>query len=181
MFARMKKQRTTFRWSSHQDIPPFNETKIALPNGIFVDASCNATVTINCLLELYNAVGFNASGSNENQIGITGYLEQFANIADLQLFYADQRPDALNSSFKFFPVAGSCHFSCDHVSSAHIAFRRTELAKRFRGWGRGQLGHSVRIRSYFPDTLDLFLDCRKSPVHPRHRYSYKYKRTILDC
>ena len=85
------------------------------------------------------------------------------------------------SSFKFFPVAGSCHFSCDHVSSAHIAFRRTELAKRFRGWGRGQLGHSVRIRSYFPDTLDLFLDCRKSPVHPRHRYSYKYERTILDC
>ncbi|OCB85378.1 tripeptidyl peptidase A [Sanghuangporus baumii] len=106
MFARIKKQRTTFRWSSHQDIPPFNHTKITLPNGISVDASCNTTVTIDCLLELYNAVGFNASGTIGNQIGITGYLEQFANIADLQLFYADQRPEALNSSFKFISVAG---------------------------------------------------------------------------
>ncbi|KAL5527716.1 hypothetical protein ACEPAG_6517 [Sanghuangporus baumii] len=105
MFARMKKQRTTFRWSSHQDIPPFNHTKITLPNGISVDASCNTTVTIDCLLELYNAVGFNASGTVGNQIGITGYLEQFANVADLQLFYADQRPEALNSSFKFVSVA----------------------------------------------------------------------------
>ncbi|KAH8114716.1 tripeptidyl peptidase A [Phellopilus nigrolimitatus] len=107
MFARMKKQKTTFRWSSHQEmLLPSNGSRITLPNGVSVDASCNTTVTITCLKELYNAVGFNASATIGNQIGITGYLGQFANIADLQLFYADQRPDALNSSFKLVSVNG---------------------------------------------------------------------------
>ena len=39
-------------------------------------------------------------------MGITAYLEQFANIEDLQTFFADQRPDALNSTFKFVSVNG---------------------------------------------------------------------------
>lgn len=106
MFGRMQKQRTTFRWSSKQDLPAPDHARVKLSNGVSVDASCNATVTVNCLLELYNAVGFNASATNENQIAVTGYLEQFANIADLQSFYADQRADALNSSFQFISVAG---------------------------------------------------------------------------
>lgn len=111
MFSRMEKQRTTFRWSTHQDIEKqSSQQKITLPNGISVDASCNHTVTITCLKELYNAVGFKTSATNGNQISVTGYLEQFANIADLQLFYADQRPDALNSSFKFISVDGLCQF-----------------------------------------------------------------------
>lgn len=55
-------------------------------------------------------------------IGITGYLDQFANMEDLQLFYADQRPDALNSSFKVVSVNGDkkyffswCHNCSDGV------------------------------------------------------------------
>lgn len=44
-------------------------------------------------------------------IGITGYLDQFANMEDLQLFYADQRPDALNSSFKVVSVNGDTEIS----------------------------------------------------------------------
>lgn len=81
--------------------------KIVLPNGVSVDASCNTTITITCLKQLYNAVGFTPSATNGNQIGITGYLEQFANIQDLQLFFADQLPSALNSSFKFVSVNGT--------------------------------------------------------------------------
>lgn len=73
---------------------------------------------------MYNAVGFTPSAAG-NSIGITGYLvragipsfwiknanpripqEQFANNQDLQSFFADQRPDALNSTFKFISVAG---------------------------------------------------------------------------
>ena len=109
MFSRMEKQKTTFRWSSHQDIEKQSDRqRISLPNGISVDASCNRTVTITCLKELYNAVGFRTSATNGNQISVTGYLEQFANIADLQLFYANQRPDALNYSFRFISVNGLC-------------------------------------------------------------------------
>jgi len=108
MFARMKKQKTTFRWSEQQTTSRVvsGSSTIQLPNGVTVDASCNQTVTISCLKELYNAVGFSASAKNGNQIGITGYLGEFANNEDLQSFYADQRPDALNSSFKFVSVNG---------------------------------------------------------------------------
>lgn len=115
----MKKQKTTFRWSTQQDVasPPANSPRITLPNGISVDASCNTTVTITCLKELYNAVGFNASATIGNEIGITGYLDQFANIADLQMFYADQRPDALNSSFNFVSVNGESAKSLKNLYS----------------------------------------------------------------
>ncbi|KAL0950239.1 hypothetical protein HGRIS_010224 [Hohenbuehelia grisea] len=71
-----------------------------------VDASCNTTITVNCLKQLYNAVGVTAKPAKGNQIGLTGYLEQFANEADLQQFYADQVPAALNTSFKFISVKG---------------------------------------------------------------------------
>lgn len=109
MFARFKKLRTTFHWSENQFT---GESKALAPivdtvSGVTVDASCNTTVTITCLKELYNAVGFNSSASNGNKIGITGYLGEFANIQDLQQFYADQRPDALNSSFQFISVNGA--------------------------------------------------------------------------
>ena len=108
LFARMKKQRSLIHWGTSQDAlssPPSGGT-ITLPSGITVDASCNATITISCLKQLYNAVEFNASANVGNQIGVTGYLDQFANIADLQLFYADQLPQALNTSFKFVSVNG---------------------------------------------------------------------------
>ena len=89
--------KTTFHFDENVPaLPNVNAPPISVPtaSGGHVDASCNATITITCLLELYNAVGYNASASTGNQIGITGYLEEFASISDLQLFYADQRPEA---------------------------------------------------------------------------------------
>ncbi|KAI8982751.1 tripeptidyl peptidase A [Trametes punicea] len=111
MFSRMKSLKTTFRIDDEQEktaLIPADAPPISVPSasGGHVDASCNQTITITCLLQLYNAVGFEASATNGNQIGITGYLEQFANKHDLQLFYADQRPEALNSSFKTILING---------------------------------------------------------------------------
>ncbi|KAI0737695.1 tripeptidyl peptidase A [Daedaleopsis nitida] len=85
------------------DAPPISVPSAA---GGKVDASCNGTITLTCLRELYNAVGFTPSAKNGNEIGITGYLEEFANIQDLQTFYADQLPDALNTSFKTILING---------------------------------------------------------------------------
>ncbi len=130
----MKKQKTTFRWSEQQTTSQVvsGSSTIQLPNGVTVDASCNQTVTISCLKELYNAVGFSASAKNGNQIGITGYLGEFANNEDLQSFYADQRPDALNSSFKFVSVNGMFFFTygrhpctCSHSCIQVDKTRRT--------------------------------------------------------
>ncbi|KAH9474991.1 Tripeptidyl-peptidase sed2 [Psilocybe cubensis] len=75
-------------------------------SNITVDASCNHTITIPCLLKLYNADRYVPSHNLNNSIAVAGYLEEFANLMDLQSFYAEQRPEALNSSFTFISVAG---------------------------------------------------------------------------
>ncbi|KAK0243100.1 tripeptidyl peptidase A [Armillaria nabsnona] len=73
----------------------------------YVDPACNVSITVSCLKQLYNAVGFVPSGRNKNStIGITAYLEQNANKADLQRFYQDQVPQAVGSTFDFIPVKG---------------------------------------------------------------------------
>ncbi|KAG6891682.1 hypothetical protein C0992_010085 [Termitomyces sp. T32_za158] len=111
MFGRFKRDRSTIVWPDEKEEEPVQKAQSFAPSiedpvsGSVVDPSCNATITITCLKQLYNAVGFCATGSN-NSIGVTGYLEEFANLQDLQSFYADQRPDALNSSFRFLSVKG---------------------------------------------------------------------------
>ncbi|TFK43816.1 peptidase S8/S53 domain-containing protein [Crucibulum laeve] len=110
-FGRFKGAKSTFIFDDEPESSVSDATKSTLApivnaaSGVTVDASCNTTITVTCLQQLYNAVGFKPKAKG-NSIGITGYLEQFANIQDLQSFYADQRPDALNSSFKFISVKG---------------------------------------------------------------------------
>lgn len=74
--------------------------------GVVVDASCNKTITIKCLKQLYNAVGYEPLADGGNSIGITAYLEQYANKQDLQSFYREQRPDALDTTFKTVLING---------------------------------------------------------------------------
>ncbi|KAI0737696.1 tripeptidyl peptidase A [Daedaleopsis nitida] len=114
MFSRTRSLRTTFHIN-----PETSEKKVSVASaeadppisvpsaaGGHVDASCNTTITLTCLKQLYNAVGFTPSTKHGNKIGITGYLEEFANIQDLQLFYADQLPAALNTNFTTALVNG---------------------------------------------------------------------------
>lgn len=108
MFARLQRHKTLFRWSSpEQQTNSANLAPFVDPvSGVTVDPTCNLTITLTCLRQLYNAVGYTPSAKVGNSIGITGYLEQFANIQDLQSFYADQLPEALNTSFEFISVKG---------------------------------------------------------------------------
>ncbi|KAI0252049.1 tripeptidyl peptidase A [Lactifluus subvellereus] len=62
--------------------------------------NCSRIVTVSCLQQLYNAVGYKPAATDKNAIGITGYLGQFANVADLQSFYTAERPEAVNSQFQ---------------------------------------------------------------------------------
>lgn len=112
MFGRFRRDRSTIVWLNEtveetvQKAQSFATSIMDPVSGSVVDASCNATITIKCLKQLYNAVDFCPKPGRNNSIGITGYLEQFANLQDLQSFYTDQRPDALNSSFRFLSVNG---------------------------------------------------------------------------
>ncbi|KAF8261845.1 tripeptidyl peptidase A [Lactarius quietus] len=109
-FNRAKEQRTTFRFTPAIDTAPPPITpggEITVPSsGVTVDASCKSTITVSCLKQLYNAVGYVPKAENKNAIGFTGYLEQFANLADLQKFYADQVPAAVNTSFDVVLING---------------------------------------------------------------------------
>jgi tripeptidyl-peptidase I len=127
MFSRVRAAKSTIVWSG--DEPTSNDLAnapaiIDSVSGVTVDASCNQTITISCLQQLYNFVGFKPTVVG-NSIGLTGYLEQYANLQDLQSFYKDQRPDAINSSYKFFSING--------VSVGHIHNFTCQLPSSVKG------------------------------------------------
>ena len=177
MFARLKGHKTTFHWSkpdqqTSNSPATVNGGKINLPGGITVDASCNTTITVSCLKQLYNAVGFVPSGTNGNQIGITGYLEEFANIADLQQFYADQVPEAVNTSFNFLSVNGICMYFLDDKIHLTADYQAVRILRIFQTQDRKQILtsnlHSVS-RSRHLVLFGLPLACHLSfqtLVHP---------------
>jgi len=110
MFARSRSLKSTLRRPLETSI--LSTSKLpSNAGGEAVDPSCNSTITLTCLRQLYGAVGYNTSAKNGNRIAVTGYLNEFANIADLQLFFAGQNPAAVNSTFSVFSVNGPTHFS----------------------------------------------------------------------
>ncbi|RDB20083.1 Tripeptidyl-peptidase sed3 [Hypsizygus marmoreus] len=119
MFGQFKRFKSTISWPEDSETPPQLKA-VATASGVTVDPSCNSTITIKCLQQLYNFVGYTPT-SKGNSIGITGYLEEFANSQDLQSFYAEQRPDAVNSTFKFVSVNGGLNNQTLSESGAEAA------------------------------------------------------------
>ncbi|KAG2343675.1 subtilisin-like protein [Suillus weaverae] len=106
MFARFKAFKSTLHWTNHMrptDSSPSGST-ITGPAGNQVDASCNSTITVSCLRQLYNAVDYNTSATNGNALGITGYLNESTNNIDLQQFYQLQSPSAYGSNYTFVSI-----------------------------------------------------------------------------
>lgn len=50
-----------------------------------VPSSCSTTITPSCLRALYNTTSYTPTATAVNKLGICGYLEEFANFADLQV------------------------------------------------------------------------------------------------
>ena len=76
MFGRFKPLKSTIAPINKDGViaqPDPNVAPIDTATGVKVEASCNQTITITCLQELYNAVGVIPS-ARDNSIGITGYL-----------------------------------------------------------------------------------------------------------
>ncbi|KAF8138893.1 peptidase S8/S53 domain-containing protein [Boletus edulis] len=108
MFTRLRQFRSTLHWStslSSRSTSP-STGMITGPAGNPVDASCNTTITIDCLRQIYNAVGYNTSATNGNQIAIASYLEEYANNQDLQQFFQLQNPVAYGSNYTFVSING---------------------------------------------------------------------------
>lgn len=111
LFSRFRGMKATFHFDQSDQstslVPDAPAINVPSASGGRVNASCNTTVTVGCLKQLYNAVGFTPLQSDGNQVAATGYLDQFANIADLQSFFKDQVPDAVGSTFKVVSINGN--------------------------------------------------------------------------
>ena len=56
----------------------------SVPEGTLAP-SCNATITPACLRALYNTSSYVPVSTNVNKLAVAGYLDEFANYADLQV------------------------------------------------------------------------------------------------
>ena len=77
MFGRFKQHKSTVvPVGSDAVIAHFDSNAAGIDSGtgVTVNPSCNKTITIQCLQELYNAVGVVPSATNGNSIAVTGYL-----------------------------------------------------------------------------------------------------------
>ncbi|KAF9448952.1 subtilisin-like protein [Macrolepiota fuliginosa MF-IS2] len=79
---------------------------VVLSNDATVPSSCTNTITPACLRALYNTVNYVPAAASKNGLGIAGYLDEFANRADLQTFFKRFRPDAVGSNFTTIQVNG---------------------------------------------------------------------------
>jgi len=161
-------------------------------NGTLTDpytgANCSRTVTIPCLRTLYNVTGYEPKATYKNKIGITGYLGQFANNADLQSFYRAEVPAAVNSSFQTVLVNGACTHrwaSCSYMLGSRPdaclcggacqvgrMTRRQGMLDRRPTW-MSNLALGCRFRL-------LELSTRLGAAHPLHRMRARQRtRTSL--
>lgn len=91
-FGSMQKMKTTsfvdpaIQAISDADIQEQREAITGRLKGLAtVPSSCARTVTPACLQALYNTTGYTPKATAVNVMGVAGYLEEFANDADLQV------------------------------------------------------------------------------------------------
>jgi tripeptidyl-peptidase-1 len=127
--------------------------------------NCSEVITVSCLLQLYNADWYTPIATGKNSIGITGYLGEFANMADLKSFYSLERPAAVNSTFNTVLVNGAYpnHIQSGSFTGTHgydVICRWSEPPRYLIGRPRSRFGHTVRLWSHLPDARNVLLDWR---------------------
>lgn len=76
----------------------------SVPPPVVVD--CNITITPTCLRDLYNIKGFTPDPKKGGFIGVSGFLEQYAQYGDLQQWIPDYAPWAVGANFTWTSVNG---------------------------------------------------------------------------
>jgi tripeptidyl-peptidase-1 len=78
----------------------------ATGNGLNVTA-CNATITPTCLRDLYNIKGFTPDKNRGGFIGVSGFLEQYAQYDDLAKWIPEYAPWAAGANFTWTSIHGT--------------------------------------------------------------------------
>jgi len=80
--------------------------RIKTAGALDIAAACNRTITPDCLKELYQITGYTPDADKAGFVGINGFLEQWAQYADLEDFVSTYTPDAAGANFSFTSVNG---------------------------------------------------------------------------
>ncbi|EKM50516.1 uncharacterized protein PHACADRAFT_263851 [Phanerochaete carnosa HHB-10118-sp] len=91
-----------------------------------VPSSCATTITPACLRALYNTTSYVPQATDVNRLGVAGYLEEFANDADLQTFFEKFRTDAAGATFQHVQVNGGENNQNDPGVEANLDIQYTE-------------------------------------------------------
>ncbi|RDX48143.1 subtilisin-like protein [Lentinus brumalis] len=89
-------------------------------------SSCNTVITPSCLRTLYNTVNYTPKATSKNSIGIAGYLDEFANHADLQTFFNRFRTDVVAQNFTTVRVNNGGDDQSDPGVEANLDIQYTE-------------------------------------------------------
>lgn len=73
-----------------------------------INSSCNRAIVPTCLQEIYNIRGFNLSSNSSRTgfMGVSGYLKEYANYADLAKFQQKYYPAATGANFTWTSING---------------------------------------------------------------------------
>ncbi|KAJ7320866.1 subtilisin-like protein [Mycena albidolilacea] len=80
--------------------------KRAAPISDAVPASCASVANPACIEAIYGFPADKANNSAQNVLGVAGYIDQFANFADVALFLRNLRPDLVGSNFTVVEIDG---------------------------------------------------------------------------
>lgn len=145
MFGTMRAMKSTsFVQSSVSPVPASEGVEESGPSGFSVPASCNTKITPDCLARLYGTKGYVPKATKKNAIGIAGYLDEFANDADLQAsilplnlnllininhnrqaFEKEFKPEAAGSGFTLVQLNGGGNNQSDPGVEANLDIQTT--------------------------------------------------------
>ncbi|KAL5512352.1 hypothetical protein ACEPAG_3344 [Sanghuangporus baumii] len=119
-----------------------------------VPSSCNSLVTPACLQAMYGIPTARATQSS-NILGVSGFIEQFANSADLQTFLRNFRPDLVGTTFTLQTLDGG-----QNPQSANEAGVEANLDIQYTvGVASGVPTNFISVGEQFRDgALEGFLD-----------------------
>ncbi|KIJ54290.1 hypothetical protein M422DRAFT_775435 [Sphaerobolus stellatus SS14] len=126
MFGRLRKMKAT---SFLMPDAPVVENDVNPDNGLSTLAvpptSCSSIINPSCLRTLYNTINYTPAATDQNSIGIAGYLDEFANDADLQTFFTHFRPDA-SGGFTHIQINGGGNDQSQPGVEANLDIQYTE-------------------------------------------------------
>ncbi|KAG6826949.1 hypothetical protein H0H92_013786 [Tricholoma furcatifolium] len=105
--------------------PDQEEEVVTLSNDATVSSSCASAITLSCLQALYNTAGYTPAAADVNKLGVSGYLEEYANYADLQTFYSRYLTEAVGSNFTTVLINGGLETQSDPGVEANLDIQYT--------------------------------------------------------